>query len=219
MSKRRWTPEDIEFLRTHAEELTNVQLAKHFGVSEHTLATRLSKCGIRRSHAARVAMNGWKAAGKLQTREQRFWQKVVKRGHDACWGWAGRVEPASGYGYLSVRDRPVLAHRFAWELANGRKLRSGEQVNHTCDTRSCTNPRHLYAGTQYDNIHDMLRRGRAKPPRGECHPHAKLTERRVRAIRRRHASGERAADLARRFSVSSATVYRVLTRACWDHVT
>jgi hypothetical protein len=37
-------------------------------------------------------------------------------------------------------------------------------VLHHCDNPPCCNPLHLYAGTQRQNIHDAIARGRFSPP-------------------------------------------------------
>jgi hypothetical protein len=37
-------------------------------------------------------------------------------------------------------------------------------VLHTCDNRACCNPRHLYIGTQKDNMQDRERRNRMEHP-------------------------------------------------------
>ncbi len=84
-----------------------------------------------------------------------------------CWPWVGKISPA-GYGYY----RGKRAHRIAWELYNG-KIPDGKIICHSCDNPRCVNPAHLFCGTQYDNIHDGMRKGRIdfhkiNPPKPHC---------------------------------------------------
>lgn len=52
--------------------------------------------------------------------------------------------------------------------------------------------------------------------RGERHPSAKLTPTQVNEIRSRFAAGERGADLAREYGVTSTHVYRLGAGKCWQ---
>lgn len=91
--------------------------------------------------------------------------KFVLRGTDAeCWTWTGHKNNR-GYGMLSGRGingkrSPILAHRLAWELHNGRKVPGGMFVLHSCDNPACCNPAHLSIGDQSENITQMWSRGR-----------------------------------------------------------
>jgi hypothetical protein len=87
---------------------------------------------------------------------QRFDRKVVKT--DGCWEWAGARQKI-GYGVVRNGTVLMLAHRVAYELAHG-PVPEGLNVLHDCDNRGCVNPKHLYAGTQSQNILDAVRRGR-----------------------------------------------------------
>src|SRR5512139_1234592 len=95
---------------------------------------------------------------------ERFWSKVDKSGE--CWLRSTRAK--CGYAHFSVRLSPgkwrsQLAHRVAWLLVRG-TIPSGLFVLHSCDTRSCVNPEHLFLGTHDDNMRDMVRKGRAAKP-------------------------------------------------------
>jgi len=58
--------------------------------------------------------------------------------------------------------------------------------------------------------------------KGEMFPQARLTEEDVRTIRRRYKKGSRrngGLPLSREFRVDQATIYRIVRRIGWKHVT
>lgn len=119
---------------------------------------------------------------------------------DACWQWQGSRLPA-GYADIDVwldgRYRHFLAHRVSFEIYHGHPPLN--QVCHTCDNPPCTNPRHLYDGTQSRNILDCIGRNR--------HTSVKLTNDEVRQIRESRNRGERPVLIAERFRISRNYVY------------
>jgi len=78
---------------------------------------------------------------------QRFWLKVDKT--RTCWLWTASRDP-KGYGRFKLNDRPVLAHRFAYETLIG-PIPDGLQLDHLCRTRNCVNPSHLEPVSNRDN--------------------------------------------------------------------
>lgn len=90
----------------------------------------------------------------------RFWVRVEKS--DGCWLWTGS-RMTHGYGVLTVNGRPIGAHRYSYSIANG-PIADDVVIRHSCDNPPCVNPAHLLAGTQTDNVHDMLERGRHVTP-------------------------------------------------------
>jgi len=91
---------------------------------------------------------------------ERFWSHVDVGEADACWLWKAGVD-GGGYGVVSIGGATFQAHRIAYAISKGN---TGLNVLHTCDVRRCCNPKHLYAGTQLDNVNDMCSRGRRRGP-------------------------------------------------------
>jgi hypothetical protein len=94
--------------------------------------------------------------------EIRFWSKVDIRSDEDCWMWLASVVRHYGQFEINVNGawKPAKAHRVAWELSHGCDVPAGLLICHTCDIPLCVNPRHLYVGTDLDNMHDKMARGR-----------------------------------------------------------
>src|SRR6267142_1461789 len=94
------------------------------------------------------------------TFESRFWDKVEKS--DGCWNWkAFKMKNGYGmYGRQKAAEHSQLAHHWAWEFANGRRVPEKLCVLHQCDNRGCVRPDHLFVGTQADNNWDKVRKHR-----------------------------------------------------------
>lgn len=137
---------------------------------------------------------------------ERFWRHVDVRGPDECWPWTG-CRQLSGYGQLrdanGRRGRGLRAHRVAYALAFADP--GALCVCHRCDNRACCNPRHLFLGTQADNLADMRRKERHG---------AKLTADQVRAIKRALVAGATCAELGRQYKVSG-TMVSYIKRGIW----
>lgn len=150
----------------------------------------------------------------------RFWSKVAKgRG---CWGWKDSCG-SHGYGQFYIEHaKPLLAHRVSWQVSFGR-IPHDKFVLHKCDNKKCVRPDHLFLGTQADNIHDMVAKGRNSPTRGELSGNAKLTSSDVAEIRRRYRTGHRyspgnSAELAKKFSMTRQGIGQVALRHSWRHL-
>ena len=97
--------------------------------------------------------------------KKRFLQYIRKMPSD-CHEWQSTIK-RDGYGQFWL-DKPMPAHRAAYILFVG-PIPDGMNVLHTCDNRRCVNLKHLYIGTQRDNVLDKVERfkgmwGRMKIP-------------------------------------------------------
>ena len=156
----------------------------------------------------------------IGTLAERFWAKVDKRGQDECWEWQGVKN--QGYGRIKSggRDSRMLgAHRVSWELANGPipkgKGYHGTCVLHLCDNRSCVNPAHLFLGTQGDNVHDMIDKGRDPDRRGEINGRAKLIKQDVYEIRAMLSRDMLERVIAKKYGVSQHAISLIKTGKNW----
>lgn len=159
-----------------------------------------------------------------KTLEERFWEKVDRRGADECWEWKAYRNRKGygkfGVGRLGVDRRVVLTHRLAFELAGG-VIGPDLCVCHTCDNPACVNPSHLFTASISENDADMVRKGRHVVPyvRGEKHGMAKLTETQVREIRTRYERGSVTyKSLAREYGVTREHIGVIIRRERWAWV-
>ena len=88
--------------------------------------------------------------------QEQFNKFVIKL--DGCWKWIGGKD-RSGYGVFRYQGRAQGAHRVAYELYKD-PISNGLHVLHTCDNPECTNPEHLFLGTNLDNVKDRISKGR-----------------------------------------------------------
>lgn len=139
---------------------------------------------------------------------------------DQCWQWLGGTSDF-GHGRMKIAGTLVSPHRYIYEMFVG-SLADSDKVLHTCDNPSCVNPLHLYKGNNSDNMKDCAARGRLGVQRdpsftqGENRPTAKLNDDAVREIRKAPQSEIR--NLAKRFGVHRAVIYKVMKRQRWAHV-
>lgn len=87
---------------------------------------------------------------------------------DGCHIWIGSIN-TSGYGRLRFNGKASEgAHRASWVINNG-PIPDGMHVLHTCDVRRCVNPKHLWLGTNADNVRDKCEKGRHNCGKGDGH--------------------------------------------------
>jgi len=148
-----------------------------------------------------------------KTTDERFFAKVRLPTEDGCWPWIG-ARTDDGYGSFwngEWRDekhrRPVtvLAHRWIYEHLVG-EVPEGLYVLHHCDNPWCVYPKHLFVGTQADNVADCVAKGRRNYKRSDHFARGKLSHEERVEIRRLRAEGLSQVEIAARFNVSPQTV-------------
>lgn len=131
--------------------------------------------------------------------EQRFQKYIIPEPNSGCWLWCGSSYKF-GYGRLYGKKKTIYkAHRVSWEIYKG-PIPEGLNVLHKCDTPSCVNPRHLFLGTQIENIHDCDRKGRNK---------GIFTEEQIKAIR---SDNRKQREIAQEYGITFQAVSLIKTR-------
>jgi hypothetical protein len=146
------------------------EIAECEGISRALVSIALKKMGARLDSDA--AMARWREAGRnpevrrranqanLRPIADRFLAKAVKgENSDDCWAWSGAFD-GNGYAQIRHEGRNSKASHVSLAL-DGRPRENNLYALHTCDNPACTNPKHLWWGTQQENMQDALKKGRS----------------------------------------------------------
>jgi hypothetical protein len=154
----------------------------------------------------------------------RFWSTVTICAHGldciyCCWP-CHKQQDRDGYcDWHPNRQKHIRVHRHAWELLHNRNMPRELHALHWCHNPPCSNPHHIYAGTQKTNQHHSHKDGRY--PVGSSHYRAKLTEQEITEIRRLWAEnpkrGQQSA-LGRQYNVSQGVIWGIIMHKWWKHV-
>lgn len=144
-----------------------------------------------------------------------FEQRVTRT--NSCWLWVGS-KYKNGYGWA----RKQYAHRLSWKLHRG-EIPKGKWVLHTCDTRLCVNPAHLYVGHGKENTRDA--RERSRYPGGAKSSRARVSAADVREMRALRSGVmatlsemEASRQLAERYGLKFGGAKSILRGLTWRHV-
>jgi hypothetical protein len=180
-------------------------------LTEHSFDDAVARDTLPSRRAPRTGLRG--GPGRKYTLAERLAARTIRG--PGCWIVGGYQLP-NGYVQVSLRSSggtAVLAHRLAYELAHG-PIPEGLVVMHSCDTPNCVNPAHLSVGTQAQNIHDSIQKGRYN-----AFGRQKLNADHVREIRALWAAGKlRQRDIAARFGIARNTVSGIVHGKSWEHV-
>lgn len=110
-----------------------------------------------------------------------------------------------GYAQVGVNYKNIKAHRLVYKVL---VCDPGDLfVLHKCDNPRCINPKHLFHGTQKDNIDDMTRKGRRSP---NARSSRALSDDNVRSIREEYPIGWTQRELGEKYGVNQATISHAL---------
>ncbi len=148
----------------------------------------------------------------------RYYPFIVQ--DNGCWNYGGTIGN-EGYGFVYTREpngkkRTFLAHRVAYFIFNG-AIPKGALICHACDNPKCVNPKHLFAGTNQENMDDLTRKGRRRM--GSANAWSTLKEEQVFEIKKLIQEGELSnAEIGRKFGVGSTCISSIKTGKTWRHL-
>lgn len=159
--------------------------------------------------------------------------KIMLESHgnsDLCLVWPHKLHE-HGYGLCHFAGKEWRVHRLAYLIIHG-ELDDDIFVLHSCDNPPCFNGKHLFVGTQADNLADMRKKGRGShgvnpnPPRGLPRPdlwgeksvRAKLTTEKVLQILKYLDMGCTQQTLADEFGVNQTLISAIKRGITWKHL-
>lgn len=158
---------------------------------------------------------------KSTINSERFESKFIIDGIDGCWLWVGSKN-LDGYGNFFVNKKCKSAHRVAFTLYV-QEIPKGLSVLHKCDVRNCVNPKHLFLGTQKENMVDCSIKGRIANNghflRGEKQWSAKYTKQQVLKVREMYATGNYTyKEISNILKIKADYIGLLVRRVRWKHV-
>ena len=153
----------------------------------------------------------------MKTPIERFMRFAMPVPECGCWLWLGFTNPQTRYAEFGFAGKVVRAHRWSFEYHH-RPLKPREVVCHRCDTPSCVNPDHLFAGSQVDNLLDAVAKGRKRSREKSPLYRGAVTPEIVVDIRQRRASGEKNRSIAKRHGISEGYCSGIARRLHWPEV-
>lgn len=135
---------------------------------------------------------------------KRFWSMVDKKSENECWPWKGPT--LKGYGIFRFERKRWKAHRLSY-LINYGENPDNLLVCHHCDNPPCVNPKHLFLGTNADNMQDKMNKGRYVAG------NAILTQEQANEIR----SSCNALELSKKYNVSISAIFDIVKGKTWTN--
>jgi len=176
-------------------------------------------------HYLRISRRNTSELVKCLPIEERFHKGYKINEITGCWDWIKSLG-SHGYAHIAERGKNLRGHRLSYEIHFG-KISSGLLVLHKCDNRKCVNPKHLFLGSQKENMEDMIAKGRhpiakkgkiinaTKSYILDKHPKSKLNCIQVIEIRKLLSMGKSMLAISKLFNVSEKTIFNIKHELIW----
>lgn len=148
----------------------------------------------------------------------RLWGKINRKSEEECWEWMA-YKDKWGYGKIGIKKSALTAHRQVFMELHGR-VSSDTLICHSCDNPICCNPFHLFAGTNLENSHDCISKGRTWVQSGKVVRRSYITSDQVKEIKHLLSSlpPKSGIKIADRFGINPLVVSRIKCGKTWRHV-
>lgn len=137
---------------------------------------------------------------------------VIEEKKNGCWESVSH-KAKRDFGYTMFNK--TTAHRYFYEKFVG-NIPKGLHVLHKCDNPACCNPKHLFLGTNQDNVTDKVNKGRQPVHIGVKNPKCKLTVEQVIKI---FYDTRLQRIIADEYSISESTIRDIKKYRTWNEIT
>lgn len=151
----------------------------------------------------------------ILNRDEMIEFQINKSVYAECWIWTGAKK--GGYGYIKYKGKTLAMHRYMFEKYN-HEIPKNMNICHKCDNPACVNPKHLWLGTQKDNIRDMFSKKRNNNKNGVNHERTKITEEEAIQIKKHYKKGIKPTTICRLMNLPYSTVYKICINENWKHI-
>ncbi len=145
-----------------------------------------------------------------------FLDKIKPNVETGCIEWQGVISN-NGYGIICFNGSHQTVHRYSYEYSNG-TIENNLCVCHHCDNKLCVRPDHLFLGSQFENMHDMIKKGRAVFPVGERNGNKKISETEAINIINLIKSGKRNLEIEKETNINSNIISQIRNQTTWKHL-
>jgi hypothetical protein len=190
MRKQLWYKIDKDAFLKKSKHDDTYKLALDYNVCISTIFKWKKRLGIN---------NGWVKPSKI----------LYKINKNECWICTSHKCGTNGY---PIRRNNKTIVKEMYEKKYG-KIKKGLWVLHKCDNRKCINPDHIFLGTKYDNIQDMMSKDRNAF--GIKHPNHKLSKNKILWAIDKRRLGWTYKKLGKKLNVSRMTISKALHNKTW----
>ncbi len=149
---------------------------------------------------------------KFTSIEERLFTKRFINPATECWEWTGHCN-SGGYGVICLNGRQRIVSRISANMFLKFDTQSPLLVLHRCDNPPCFNPKHLFIGTQFENLKDMTCKGhRATWKRFR---QTKLNPKKIKEIRQMLNDNISMKKIGLRFNICATHVWRIKHKKRW----